>query len=110
MFSIEDWAHGLKKQDATNEYKKIPEDIDILLTHGPPFKYGSIMHNGKDIGCPHLLQRVQKIKPLAHIYGHIHEGYGVRTDGNTLFFNASSMSIMRKISYNPLVFDISKTN
>jgi predicted phosphodiesterase len=52
----------------------IPEDTDILLTHGPPKYYLDLDH----LGCAFLLEEVQGTQPLLHVFGHVHAGYGRR--------------------------------
>jgi len=77
-------------------WKKIPADVDILITHGPPYGHNDLAPpyyspNQQAVGCFELLQQVRTIKPKLHIFGHIHEGYG-RTESAeipTRFVNAS---------------------
>ncbi|KAI9820803.1 MAG: hypothetical protein M1827_005174 [Pycnora praestabilis] len=55
--------------------------IDILLTHGPPsilIPSLSSTTSGLDVGCPHLARAVRRARPRLHVFGHIHEGYGMR--------------------------------
>jgi hypothetical protein len=47
-----------------------------------------------------------RIHPQYHIFGHIHEGYGVTTDGHTKFINASTCTLRYKPVNPPIVFDI----
>jgi predicted phosphohydrolase len=59
----------------TNRWEgAIPEDTDILLTHGPPKCHLDL----DDLGCPYLLDEVKKKRPVLHVFGHIHAGYGQR--------------------------------
>lgn len=51
----------------------IPQDSDILLTHGPP--KGHLDDGGK--GCPQLLKDVCRARPRLAVFGHIHPGHGV---------------------------------
>ncbi|THW15787.1 Metallo-dependent phosphatase [Aureobasidium pullulans] len=51
------------------------KQLDVICTHGPPFKRGDITPHG-NVGCPHLLKAVARAKPLIHCFGHIHEGWG----------------------------------
>jgi predicted phosphodiesterase len=57
-------------------------DVDILLTHGPP--YGILDQtsgNNQSVGCEHLLRACVRARPRLHVFGHIHEAYGaVRKD------------------------------
>lgn len=50
----------------------LPDDVDILLTHGPPLFH--LDSGGK--GCPHLLDELWRIRPRLVVYGHIHHGRG----------------------------------
>ncbi|PWY66747.1 Metallo-dependent phosphatase [Aspergillus heteromorphus CBS 117.55] len=52
----------------------IPEDTDILITHGPPRGHLDLGW----LGCSLLLERLWEIKrrPRLHVFGHIHGGYG----------------------------------
>jgi len=52
------------------------EDIDILITHGPPYDRLDTTSRGDKAGCPYLLRAVMRSRPLLHCFGHIHEGWG----------------------------------
>ena len=52
--------------------KTIPKATDILITHMPPF--GHLDLDG--LGDEHLLGEVQRVRPLLHVFGHFHAGYG----------------------------------
>lgn len=60
-------------------WKHIPEDTDILMTHGPPKHYGDVVpeQNNEHVGCEELLDRLRVVRPSYHVFGHIHQGYGV---------------------------------
>lgn len=49
----------------------IPEDLDILVTHYPPF---GILD--EDLGSPGILHFMMKSKPAYHLFGHIHATAG----------------------------------
>ncbi|KAF4994792.1 hypothetical protein FDECE_12997 [Fusarium decemcellulare] len=51
----------------------VPDDTDILLTHGPP--KGHLDNKGK--GCPQLLKEICRVRPRMVVFGHIHVGAGV---------------------------------
>ena len=48
----------------------------------------------------------ERVKPLYHIFGHIHEGYGVEKKGGTTFINASTCTINYNPKYPPIVFEL----
>ena len=54
----------------------IPNDIDIVMTHGPPKGILDLCPQGL-VGCLNLLQALRRVKPLMHCFGHIHEAHGV---------------------------------
>ena len=69
----------------------IPNDIDILVSHGPPLGFLDSTRDGSRTGSTELLLHIKdKSKPKVVIFGHIHEGYGVMSDGTRLYVNASS--------------------
>jgi hypothetical protein len=56
----------------------IPENakVDIMLTHGPPWRHLDTIASGDSVGCPQLLQALDRIRPRLHCFGHIHEAWG----------------------------------
>lgn len=88
------WAFNQPRTDIHTKWDAIPTDTDVLLTHGPPLGRGDYCLTGVRAGCVDLLHQIQtRIRPRIHLFGHIHEGYGVTCDGRTLFVNASSCTI-----------------
>jgi len=60
-------------------YEEIPDDIDILMTHGPPYEYlDRIRYGHRSVGCKDLQKRTLEIQPRLHVWGHIHEDRGVQ--------------------------------
>lgn len=102
------WAFGVKRGEPIKKiWEKIPEDTDVLITHGPPYGYGDKLDIGERVGCKDLLNEVStRIKPKVHIYGHIHEGYGLYDLGETKLINAASCDENYKISNPPIVYSI----
>lgn len=54
----------------------IPDDFDIVMTHGPPKGILDGCPQGH-VGCENVLQALCRIKPMMHCFDHIHEGNGV---------------------------------
>ena len=100
---------GSKLQE---KWDLIPENVDILVTHGPPLGYGDkvkgIFGTQPRAGCENLLRTIkERVKPKVHICGHIHEDPGLRSDGHTLFVNASICTRGFGNQFNtPIVIDI----
>jgi len=52
----------------------IPDDTDILITHGPPLNILDETIDGRNVGCQFLREHViARVKPKLHLFGHIHE-------------------------------------
>lgn len=51
----------------------IPADTDILVTHTPPRWHLDLAHG---MGCSWLLADCWRVRPLLHVFGHLHWGYG----------------------------------
>jgi len=79
-----------------------------VLTHGPPLGHGDLCEPGHHrAGCLDLLDELQnRVKPQYHCFGHIHEGWGVTTDGVTRYVNASTCNLRYRPVNTPIVFDV----
>jgi Icc-related predicted phosphoesterase len=96
-----DWAFNVDRGEKIREHwLQIPLDTDVLITHGPP--HGILdytLGSHKYAGCEDLKDVIlSQLTLKAHVFGHIHEGYGVNVVGNTTFINASLVDH----KYNPV--------
>ena len=93
--------------DRKSHWARIPEGLDILITHGPPF---AILDHGGSAerreGCPQLLEAVFRALPRVHVFGHIHAGYGTLRTTDTFFVNASLIGEDGSPSRKPGVIDL----
>ena len=87
-------------------WSQIPANLDVLITHGPPFQILDMTMDGCNAGCPLLLEKVKVLKPKYHIFGHIHECYGMREKGETAFINASLCNAAYDLVNKPVVIDL----
>ena len=72
-----DWAFNLPRGEKLREkWDMIPEGIDVLITHGPPYGYGDTTSRGERVGCDDLADALDRVKPKFHVFGHIHEDTG----------------------------------
>ena len=72
-----------------DKWSNIPDDIDILLTHGPPYSIRDYNSSTKQpLGCPGLLDEiVTRVRPRIHLFGHMHACRGAslyRSEDNQL--------------------------
>jgi Icc-related predicted phosphoesterase len=76
----------------------IPDDTDIVLTHGMPYNTLDLVHNDNPyqngniqtkpifniVGDRYLSERINQIKPKLYIGGHIHDNpgyYSIKNNG-----------------------------
>lgn len=103
-----DWAFNRKRgAEIRQHWDLIPEDTQILLTHGPPYGIlDEVARDRRPVGCRDLLHRVRDLNSVKiHAFGHIHEGYGQYEAGNTLFLNASVLDEHYVLQNKPFVVD-----
>ena len=82
-------AFNKKNDEIHKVWNKIPDDTDILITHGPP---ENMLDNG--LGCESLLKKVTAVKPKLHCFGHIHEQNGIQIYNSTTFVNAALVNAL----------------
>jgi len=100
------WAFNLPRDG--NQLKsiwgKIPEDTDILITHGPPYMMLDKINasSPEHLGCKLLMDRVLEVGPTVHAFGHIHGGYGETSFHKITFINCSQLSERYIVSNKPV--------
>ena len=70
-------------------WSQVPSDVDLLVTHCPPYGILDKSNKGKNAGSKALKTISQLRKPKMHIFGHIHEAQGTMKIGETLFLNVA---------------------
>lgn len=97
------WAFNVPDEDKLYEiYKQIPEDLDILITHCPPYDILDRSHKSRPyyhatgeepLGSEVLLKVLNELgehKPRYHVFGHIHgDGGNMVEKDETTYINAS---------------------
>ena len=88
-----DWGFNLSEEKLKLVWDKIPEDIDILLVHSPPFGILDMTHHpgypAKRIGSRSLTDRIKKIRPKYVVFGHNHGEPGVIKRDGVTYINAT---------------------
>ena len=101
------WAFNLPRgQQLADKWKLIPDSTDVLITHGPSYGILDECIDGKRAGCEDLSNAVARTKPSYHVFGHIHEGYGVLEKDGVTYINASVNTHLYKSENPPIVFDL----
>ncbi|KAI9745074.1 MAG: hypothetical protein M1818_001352 [Claussenomyces sp. TS43310] len=94
------WAFQYPRTDNDSWRGTIPDDTDILLTHGPPEHH--LDSNG--LGCSCLLHELwtKRSRPPLHVFGHIHAGYGRKS----ILWDPFEMAHERAVSQNGTWLDV----
>ena len=101
-----DWAFNLPRGEKLAEkWSRIPEDTDILITHGPAYGILDVVPGGGRVGCEELYKRVFEVKPSIHVCGHIHDSYGQKSIDGVEFLNASVLDERYNYSNKPIVVE-----
>jgi Icc-related predicted phosphoesterase len=119
-----DWAY-YGNEDQRNAYwerRATARRPDVLITHGPAYRVADKVSNDRHIwphvGCKHLRQYLEIQNPALHIFGHIHEQYGIYQAGqflledleeqplSTTFVNASLNTDAYRPDNKPIVIEL----
>lgn len=123
------WAFNRYPADIDVHWLIIPDDTQVLITHGPPYKildgvpqhgktligydqhyrpmYSKQLVHMEHVGCPELLERIKQLKQLKlHVFGHIHEAHGEHHEHGIHFVNASIMDGDYHPVNKPIIVDI----
>ncbi len=112
------WAHeyvanmfAFGKLAKNMSFKGMPKNVDLLVTHCPPYGYGDLLaeHSSDPnthIGDRKLLDLIMKYKPQLNCFGHIHEGYGIYEEKDTTFVNCSAVNERYNLVNEPVVMYI----
>jgi predicted phosphodiesterase len=97
-------------------WDKIPDDVNILVTHGPPYGildelvYVDGTPKGEFVGCQELSKRISQLKDLdLHIFGHIHIHGGCQKHIDGVSYYNASVCDEQYMATNPItVIDYEK--
>ena len=110
------WAFNLNRGKViANEWAKIPDDVNVLITHGPPYGILDLVEDntynkGKDLhqGCEELTKRISYLRELElHLFGHLHTdgGKSIKIKGVT-YANAAICTEQYKPTNPPIIVEL----
>jgi Icc-related predicted phosphoesterase len=100
------WAFNLPRgEELAAKWEKIPDDVDILITHGPAYGILDYAPIGGHVGCEELYRKIVEVKPKIHVCGHIHDSYGQKSMGGIEFLNASTLNDRYEYAHKPIVVE-----
>lgn len=86
--NLQRWAFYGDERRLRMRADLIPAGLDVLMTHGPPLRYGDFIptsprqvekygnHHGEHVGDNSLNRAIRRTAPKVTICGHIHEARG----------------------------------
>jgi predicted phosphodiesterase len=105
-----DWAFNLPPEELRRKWARIPDDTDILVLHSPPLGYGDgvpLRSGGvRRCGCPHLLERIEAVRPRLAVFGHIHEARGEWQLGPTRLANVTLLDALYRPVHPPWIYEL----
>jgi uncharacterized protein len=83
-----DWSFDLSEEEAAEKLKAMPEGLDLLILHSPPYGHCDTSGGGDHLGSQAILEAIEQKQPQVAVCGHIHESWGAEsTIGETRVFN-----------------------
>jgi calcineurin-like phosphoesterase family protein len=74
---------------------EIPAGVDIVLSHEPPYGVLDRTHGGSNAGSEQVAALVERARPPAHVFGHVHaQGGASRAIDATTYINAATRAVL----------------
>tara|TARA_Y100000034_G_scaffold130321_1_gene188437 strand:+ start:11484 stop:12182 length:699 start_codon:yes stop_codon:yes gene_type:complete len=85
------WSFMGTEEELKDIFKRVPDDCDIVISHGPPHGVLDLVPRGENTGSrAALFELICRVGPRLFVCGHIHEQHGVlKLDMGTACINAS---------------------
>jgi Icc-related predicted phosphoesterase len=104
-----DWAFNVDRNSLRMQtyVDAIPDDTEVLITHGPPAGILDLTCQHNRMGCEQLRDRVKKLSKLkVNVFGHNHSGAGTAFIDNVTFINASIVNESYVPVHSPTIMEI----
>jgi predicted phosphohydrolase len=103
-----DWAFMEEDAPLSERFAGIPQGLDVLLVHGPPFGVLDHARRGVATGSHALRRAVLRARPRLGIFGHIHEAHGEAMLGATRCLNVSLVDERYVVRHAPTVIEVDR--
>lgn len=101
------WAFNRTLEELYDHWAKIPDDVNVLITHGPAFGVLDQLEDGRNAGDIQLFNRICDLEKLKlHVCGHIHPGHGKTKRNELVSINGSILNDAYQIANKPIVFNL----
>lgn len=101
------WAFNRVEEKINEHWNLIPNDINVLITHGPPYLTLDATRMGLRVGCPRLANKIKGLSDLkVHVFGHIHEADGIVEKNGVTYVNASILDLYYEVKNSPVILHV----
>lgn len=105
------WAFMAEPEHLGALYARIPEAVDILVSHQPPYGHSDHCRDGfagrvRHLGSRELLVAIDRVRPKLVICGHIHDGYGRSEYQGIPIYNVSMVDDAYRVVNRPTIIDL----
>jgi Icc-related predicted phosphoesterase len=101
------WAFNRIDDKINEHWDLIPNDINVLITHGPPYLTLDATKSGLRVGCPRLSNKIKDLTDLkVHVFGHIHEASGIVEKDGVTYVNASTLDLYYEVKNSPVILHV----
>lgn len=101
------WAFNKTSSELTQFFSYIPEDTDVLLTHGGPKGVLQKLSGGLDVGMVELAERLPHLPKLkVSAFGHIHHSSGTIKKDGVNYVNAAVCGEGYTLKNKPIVIEL----
>lgn len=109
--AFRDWGFQLKLHEQQVHWKDIPDKTDVLITHGPAKGILDCINIGnglpkEGLGCEYLTKKIGDLNLQAHLFGHIHGGYGRTEENGYVALNSAILNENYKVQNKPQVVEV----
>ena len=101
------WAFNRIDDKIKEHWDLIPNDTNVLITHGPPYLTLDATKSGLRVGCPRLSNKIKDLTDLkVHVFGHIHEASGIAEKEGVTYVNASTLDLYYDVKNSPVILHV----
>lgn len=105
-----DWAFNREEEQLIKYWDNIPEGLDILLLHCPPYGILDETHHrdflSEHIGSKSLKKRIEEVRPKLVVFGHNHGEHGIVEEDGIKYVNASLVNEEYKMMRDPIMVEL----